>query len=386
MKNKVHYFLIPIYVLTVIFVLFINGVFGGAVSSASNLMINVGFLVVMGILLIISFVSFVKVDHCIEELLYTAKQFQKESQMKEGELCLEYLKRQDVFVNNELKDAFTKYQLSMKKYQTKRGFKNICDIEEYINEDLIDRISKNFYNSNMPGTLTGLGILGTFLGLTLGLASFSGDNIVSISDSMGPLLEGIKVAFHTSVYGIFLSLVFSFIYRAVMANAYLAVEKFQKAFRQYVVPVRVEEDEDTSAMLIYQANTAALLKEMVDLLKAESAEQTKSMDRIVERFIGRMAETMGVEFYKLGNSLKNAAETQVILTRGNKELMKTVEMLLLANHDLQERMTEVLNAQEKLSEELKEQKKDLKISCDAISDEISSNLYAFDKMRNLYEK
>ena len=306
--------------------------------------------------------------------------------MKEGELCLEYLKRQDVFVNNELKDAFQKYQLSMKKYQTKRGFKNISDIEEYINEDLIDRIGKNFFNANMPGTLTGLGILGTFLGLSMGLATFGGQNILAISDSMGPLLEGMKVAFHTSVYGIFLSLVFSFIYRAVMANAYTAVEKFQRAFRQYVVPVRVEEDEDASAMLIYQANMAALMKQMVDLLKQESAEQTKSMDRIVERFVNRMAETMGVEFYKLGNSLKNAGETQVVLTRSNKELMKTVEMLVLANHDLQEQMTEMLSTQTKLSEELKEQKKDLKLSCDAISDEISSNLYAFDKMRNLYEK
>ena len=66
MKNKVHYFLIPIYILTMIFILYINGVFGGAVTSATNLMINVGFLVVMGILLLISFVSFVKVDHCIE--------------------------------------------------------------------------------------------------------------------------------------------------------------------------------------------------------------------------------------------------------------------------------------------------------------------------------
>lgn len=386
MKSKVHYFLIPVYVLTMIFILFMNGVFSGEVTNTTNLLINVGFLVVMGILLLISYFSFVKLDHCIEELLMQAKQLQKDYAMKEGELCLEYLKRQDVFRNEELKEAYTKYQLSMKKNQTKRGFKNISDIEEYINEDLIDRIGKNFYNANMPGTLTGLGILGTFLGLSMGLASFSGNDVLAISGSVGPLLEGMKVAFHTSVYGIFLSLVFSFIYKSVMANAYIAVEKFQKAFSQCVIPVRVEEDEDASAMLIYQANTAALLKEMVDILKYDSKEQTKSMDRIVERFINRMGEAMGVEFYKLGNSLKNAGETQVILTRGNKELMKTVEMLVLANHDLQEKMEEILANQEKLTKELKVQKEELKVACDEISDEINSQLYAFDKMRNLYEK
>ena len=61
-------------------------------------------------------------------------------------------------------------------------------------------------------------------------------------------------------------------------------------------------------------------------------------------------------------------------------------MLVLANHDLQEKMTGMLETQEKLSKELETQKEELKITCDEISDEISSQLYAFNKMRNLYEK
>ena len=61
------------------------------------------------------------------------------------------------------------------------------------------------------------------------------------------------VAFHTSVYGIFFSLVFSFIYKAAMADAYTAMERFQNAFRQFVMPVRSTEEDDASAMIIYQA-------------------------------------------------------------------------------------------------------------------------------------
>ena len=387
MKNRSHYLLIPVYLFTVVFILFINGVFNGSVVSSVNLIINVGFLLVMGILLSISFASFVRLSHCTEELLFQAKQMQKEyEELGEKELCLEYLSRENVFENEDLKDAFRKYQLRMKKFHTRRGFKDICDIEEYINEDLIDKSGKNFYNSNMPGTLTGLGILGTFLGLSMGLATFSGDDILTISDSMGPLLEGMKVAFHTSVYGIFFSLVFSFIYKAAMADAYTAMERFQNAFRQFVMPVRSTEEDDASAMIIYQANISSLMKQMLDILKQDTKEQTKSVERIVDRFMDRMTETMGEDFRKLGNSLKDAGDAQMVSTRSNKELIKAVEMLVLANHDLQEKMTGMLETQEKLSKELETQKEELKITCDEISDEISSQLYAFNKMRNLYEK
>lgn len=386
MRNR-HFLLIPVYIGTVIFILIINGVFTGDVTSISNLVINLGFLVVMGILLGISLVSFVKLDHCTDELLFQTKQLKKEHEnMDEKELCLDYLKRQDVFQNVELKDAFTKYQLCMKKFYTKRGFKNICDIEDYINEDLIDRIGKNFYNSNIPGTLTGLGILGTFLGLSMGLATFNGGDVLAISDSMGPLLEGMKVAFHTSIYGIFLSIVFSFIYKRVMMDAYDAMEQFQKAFRQYVVPAWGTEDEDASAMIIYQANIASLMKQILETMKQEGREQTQGVERIVDRFMDRMTETMGEDFRKLGSNLKNVSDAQAGMAQSNKELLKTVEILVLANHDLQGKMADIIDKQASVSRELRTQKEEVKTLCDEISSEVRGQLYAFDKMRNLYEE
>ena len=46
MKNKLYYILAVLYVLMFAFILYINGVFTGEVTSASNLFINIGFLVV----------------------------------------------------------------------------------------------------------------------------------------------------------------------------------------------------------------------------------------------------------------------------------------------------------------------------------------------------
>lgn len=387
MKSLKHYLLIPVYIGTVIFILIINGVFTGDVTSVANLAINVGFLIIMGILLLISVIKFAKVSGCTEDLLYRARQLEKESQdMDEEDLCQEYLNRQDVFRNDELNEAFENYQIAMEKYQTKRGFKKVCDVEEYINEDLIDQIGSNFYNSNMPGTLTGLGILGTFLGLSMGLATFNGANVLAISDSMGPLLEGMKVAFHTSVYGIFLSLVFSFIYKATMAEAYNAVEKFQKAFRQYATPASRTEKEDSAAMIVYQANMASMMKQMLEVLNQEAKEQTIAVERMVDKFMDCMTKTMGEDLAKLGNTLKNVSDAQTVATQNNRELVKTAEIMLLANHDLQQKMTEVVQKQERLAMELRQQKQELMSECNEMSKEISSQLYAFDKMRNLYEK
>ena len=386
MKNKLYYVLIPVYAFTVVFILYINGVFDGNVASDVNLIINVGFLMVIGVLLLISFISFTGLNRCTDELELKAKKLQEEYEASEGSvLSQEYLNNEEVFLDKELKEAFTKYQLQMKKYQTKKGYNNVCDIEEYINEDLLDRVGKNFYNSNMPGTLTGLGILGTFLGLTMGLASFNGDDILTIADNVGPLLEGMKVAFHTSVYGIFFSLVFSFVYKSLMADAYTKLEHFQMVFRQTVMPVPITEDSG-AATVIYQANMANTMKQILEYLKGESAEQNQGMERIVNQFVDRMTQTMDEDFQKLGKTLKYITQAQSVSMQSSKELLESVETLVMVNRDLQERMDLMMKTQEHLAVELKMQKAQLQTACDEMSDEISSQLYAFEQMRNYYEK
>lgn len=84
-----------------------------------------------------------------------------------------------------------------------------------------------------------------------------------------------KVAFHTSVYGIFFSLVFNFVYRSIMADAYEKLTDFLETFHECAEPPISTIDENTSAMLIYQANMSNSLKTMMELMKGQAAEQTK---------------------------------------------------------------------------------------------------------------
>jgi len=62
-----------------------------------------------------------------------------------------------------------------------------------------------------PGVVISLGIFGTFLGIYLGLRNFDTSDI---NRSIPELLEGLKTAFMTSLFGMFFSLLLKYIYGA----------------------------------------------------------------------------------------------------------------------------------------------------------------------------
>ena len=385
MKSKLYYVLYFLYAIVVAFVLYLNGVFTGEWSSLTNLVINVVFLVIIGIIFIISSVSFGRLNRITYELEDVAIRLQKEYKEAGGKnLWANYKDNGKAFEEKELQDAFNRYRLRVKK--TRRGADASCDLGEYINEDLLDRAGMNYFNSGVSGTLTGLGILGTFLGLSMGMGAFSGDDIFSISDNVGSLLSGMKVAFHTSVYGIFFSLVFNVVYRSIMSDAYDVLHEFLDAFRQTAQPTALKEDENAATMLVYQAGMANSLKQMLELLKGNAMEQTAGVERIVEKFTSQMEKALEADFKKLGSVLKNAGESQAASAAGAAEMVEAVTALAEANRSMQEAMVNVMERQEVFAGELMEQKKMLADMCSEMSDEISSQIYTFEQMRNLYEK
>ncbi len=382
MRNKLYLVLFPLYVIVVAFILYVNGVFSGQISSLENLAINAVFLAVIGILFIISMFSFGRLNRCTDELADMAEVFQKEYREAGGKnLWEKYQDTSEVFDEKPLSEAFRRYQLRMRRFLNRRGYVATCDLEEYINEDLLDRVGKSYFNSGISGTLTGLGILGTFLGLALGLGSFQGDDIYTISDNVGPLLMGMKVAFHTSVYGIFFSLVFNFVYRSIMSDAYEKLNGFLDVFHRCVQPVVTAEGDD-AAMLIYLANTANYLKRLRELARGIDQEQTAGVERIVDQFMERLEALMGNDFQKLGRSLNDAVEVQSIYVEQCRRLAESMNGTMEANRAVLENLEELTRRQELFAKELLSQKECVAAACE----EIENQLYTFEQMRSLYEK
>lgn len=387
MKRKQYYVLFLLYVVVVAFVLYLNGVFTGEWEASVNLIINVGFLLMIGILFGISSISFGRLGQVTRELEEVGLRLQEEyKEADEKNLWPAYKDDTAFFEQKDLQEAFQKYRLRVKGSKTRRRAGAFCDLEEYINEDFLDRVGMNFYNSGIPGTLTGMGILGTFLGLSMGLGAFSGDDIFTISDNVGALLSGMKVAFHTSVYGIFFSLVFSMIYRSLMSDAYETLEEFLNVFRQTTQPSAMKEDETAATMLVYQAGMANSLKQMLEVMKGNAAEQTAGVGRIVDKFTQQMHAALDTDFRKLGNVLKDAGEAQAVSTANITEMVEAVTALVEVNRSVQEALSNVMERQEVFAKQLEDQKEMLADLCSDMSDEISSQIYTFEQMRNLYEE
>lgn len=87
---------------------------------------------------------------------------------------------------------------------------------EYFNEFTVCKALK--INTRIldtgAGTLVGLGLFGTFLGLTIGINDFDSSNSEGIQNSIQLLLDGMGTAFATSLVGMLLSIVFTMFEKA----------------------------------------------------------------------------------------------------------------------------------------------------------------------------
>lgn len=140
----------------------------------------------------------------------------------------------DFFRQGTLDGVFRTYQLKLKS-QRESG-QVLSDIDEYINDDVLALHSWQSIIMQIPGTLTGLGILGTFVGLIIGIRGIGFSTVNAALASVQTLLGGIQVAFYTSICGVILSLLFNFVYRMAWNVMIRDLGIFTEAFHKNVVP------------------------------------------------------------------------------------------------------------------------------------------------------
>ncbi len=106
------------------------------------------------------------------------------------------------------------------------------DIEDVFNEDTISIKTWRSAISQVPETLTGIGILGTFVGLIIGVGSIGFSSVTAAITSLKTLIDGIEVAFYTSIVGLILSICFNLIYKffwnIMIRDMFLFVDDFHK--------------------------------------------------------------------------------------------------------------------------------------------------------------
>lgn len=126
-----------------------------------------------------------------------------------------YNRINDEFFNNKKYSILIKiwrnYNSSMIEVEEK-GMNIFCqtsDAENFYNNDVLlkERMNTKILNY-VPQLMVGLGLLGTFLGLSMGLSDLNLKDSSDISQ-VNQLIDGVKTSFYTSLYGMYFSITFT---------------------------------------------------------------------------------------------------------------------------------------------------------------------------------
>ncbi|MBO5504351.1 MAG: MotA/TolQ/ExbB proton channel family protein [Lachnospiraceae bacterium] len=335
------------YVVMILVCVYLN-VFTAQKEGIANIAVNVVmFLIVGAIFLSCEIGSFLPLNDLIADLKKVTEKIRKDAMNSHQFLWEKYSEREkrELFTNETLKEQFQDYlyELSRIERMDKSYYKS--DIEDYINYDVTDAVVHRNMLNQVAGAMTGLGILGTFIGLSLGLQSFNTGTTAEITNSIAPLMDGIKVAFHTSIYGMVFSLIFNFVYKSKIDEAEKAVGEFVTSYKKYVLPdtttdgvnklMELQQQQTKAIGLLANTVGVQLSEELSNLLKPQfdrfdktlqdfgnmaTRNQVDALNQVVHSFIAEMNKSLSGSFSQMAYTIDQAYQLQ----QGNADQMKEI--------------------------------------------------------------
>lgn len=254
-------------------------------GSVSTMTYNFAFLAIMAVIYLLGlFGGMFRVDGITQALMRGTQEltgvFKMPGKAKSEDLtCLK-----GIFDHKYLDDRMDNFIDSMNKNQ-----EGVGGIEEYINEDEIDLHVHKKILEMAPDIFTSLGILGTFIGLVWGLKSFEPSSYETMTTSVSTLVEGIKVAFLTSIYGIAFALIYSSGMKSIYAGMDEKLQGFLEKFHVYVLPTA--ESESRNLMLASQKVQAKAMKQMAEQLTSQMAD---SFEKAINPTFQKMNESLEI--------------------------------------------------------------------------------------------
>ncbi|MBQ9504960.1 MAG: MotA/TolQ/ExbB proton channel family protein [Lachnospiraceae bacterium] len=336
-------------------------IFGGQRQGLSNLIVNGAMFVITGwILLSCEKKSFNPTEKIEEELKKVTEKIKLDAMHERRFLWEKYKEeKEELFTNPVLKEQYYDYQYELDRIDNSDNTLYKCDIEEYINYDLIDTVIHRNLLNQVPGAMTGLGILGTFIGLSLGLQSFNTGTTAEIANSIEPLMDGIKVAFQTSIYGMVLSLMFNYVYKRELEDAESAVRGFVVAHKKHVMPDTSMDGYNKLVQLqMQQARSTKDISDTLSYYTSEGLEKTlkprfdgfdatisdfanlatknqlDALSSVVQAFLKEMDKELNSSFQRLSDTV----DSTMVLQNENKEQM---EKLCTRSAELAENVNEI---------------------------------------------
>ena len=168
-----------------------------------------------------------------------------------------------------------------------RTEEGIAEVEDFVNiEDVDVHIHKRLLEM-APDIFTSLGILGTFIGLVWGLKNFQPTDYEVMTSSVSALVDGIKVAFLTSIYGVALSVVYTFGMKSGYSAMSQAMQDFLDRFHALVLPTA--ENESWNLLVSSQKTQTEAMKQMAEQFSVQMAD---SFEKVITPTFQKMNDSL----------------------------------------------------------------------------------------------
>lgn len=209
----------------------------------------------------------------------------------------------------------------------------------YFSEKNLFAINTNVKLLNsIPSILVGLGILGTFVGLAYGISNFKTSSTAEIKNSIAILLSGMGTAFVTSIWGMFLSLVFTFIEKLRINSLHNSIHQICSGLdRKYKL---TKQDENDLYMHRQRVNFSNALTNVISeyfIYKDENGNQVKPANVMRDIYQESTKQSKALQAFSTDLAVKIDAGFERLLRLQNE--LNTIPIL----EKLQRGISEIAN-------------------------------------------
>ncbi|OXS13724.1 chemotaxis protein [Zobellella denitrificans] len=194
---------------------------------------------------------------------------------------------------------------------------NTLDAEHFFNPRTLARgLTASRLLAATPSFLVAFGVLGTFIGLTIGLEGLVGtsNEVETLKGGIDKLISGAAVAFMTSVWGVFFSLVLNFIEKSAERSVLNSIQKLQNQI-DFLYP-RIPAEQSLVHIAEYGKESKEALQELHERIG----------DRLQETLNG-MSEAMQTALADTLNNIMGPA-IQSLVSSTNQQSNQVMEKLV----------------------------------------------------------
>ena len=245
------------------------------------------------------------------------------------------------------------------------------------------------YARYTPAILVSIGIFGTFLGIFFALVDF---NVHRVDESIPGLLSGLKVAFGTSIVGLFLSLSF----RGIILMFPKQIIKEEADVRDLLIKMTevkdaISADNESSVITQLQKLRTATVDGLNDIKKsfsdfAEEMSQNnvkaliEAVQKVMEDFNAKINDQLGETFKQLNASVEKLVEWQNNYKNHVENLTDQIKTAIFGITSSQESLKQISSNMEGIPKSTESLKK-LITAIQGQIDNLNGQLEAFSQMK-----